>query len=157
MARTRTQLPADGAKVTRDFARAMAALPIAVHTEAANAQHYEVPAEFFGIVLGPRRKYSCCLYERDTATLADAERAALAATAAPRRPCSSRRKRTTCRTGPKTSAVSGSRSGMAISVGGKYVPLPQSADVLAIRWGKRAVPQGQVMVSSRLNREPTPM
>ncbi len=82
VARTRTQLPADGEAATRDFARAMAALPIAVHTEAANAQHYEVPAEFFGIVLGPRRKYSCCLYESDAATLADAERAALAATVA---------------------------------------------------------------------------
>ena len=28
----------------------------------ANAQHYEVPAAFFDLVLGPQRKYSCCLF-----------------------------------------------------------------------------------------------
>ena len=37
-------------------------VPIAEHTEAANDQHYEVPADFFELVLGPRLKYSCCLY-----------------------------------------------------------------------------------------------
>lgn len=55
--------------------------PIAVHTEAANAQHYEVPAEFFMRVLGPHLKYSCCLWEPGTTTLAAAERAMLALTA----------------------------------------------------------------------------
>ena len=48
----------------RDGAR-----PIAVNTEEANAQHYEVPADFFGLVLGPHRKYSCCYYDRSSATL----------------------------------------------------------------------------------------
>lgn len=33
---------------------------VAFATKEANEQHYEVPAEFFGLVLGPRRKYSCC-------------------------------------------------------------------------------------------------
>ncbi|EOQ95020.1 cyclopropane-fatty-acyl-phospholipid synthase [Leptospira wolbachii serovar Codice str. CDC] len=32
--------------------------PIAVHTEAANEQHYEVPSDFFTYVMGPRMKYS---------------------------------------------------------------------------------------------------
>jgi len=32
--------------------------PVAVETEAANEQHYEVPAAFFEKVLGERRKYS---------------------------------------------------------------------------------------------------
>ena len=32
--------------------------PLAVHTDAANAQHYEVPAAFFALVLGPQLKYS---------------------------------------------------------------------------------------------------
>jgi cyclopropane-fatty-acyl-phospholipid synthase len=39
------------------------ASPIALETEAANAQHYEVPADFFRLVLGPRRKYSACWFE----------------------------------------------------------------------------------------------
>ena len=55
--------------------------PIAMHTEAANAQHYEVPAEFFTRVLGPHLKYSCCLWERGTTTLGEAESAMLRLTA----------------------------------------------------------------------------
>ncbi len=39
------------------------ASPIAIHTDAANAQHYELPPEFFGLVLGRHLKYSCC-YDR---------------------------------------------------------------------------------------------
>ena len=49
----------------RRFAHAMADMPIATHTREANAQHYELPPEFFGLVLGPQRKYSCCFYESD--------------------------------------------------------------------------------------------
>lgn len=56
--------------------------PIAVHTEAANAQHYEVPAEFFVRVLGPHLKYSCCLWEPGTTSLGDAEAAMLDLTTA---------------------------------------------------------------------------
>src|ERR1700761_9270698 len=37
--------------------------PIAIETPAANRQHYEVPAEFFGSVLGSHRKYSCCYWQ----------------------------------------------------------------------------------------------
>ncbi len=44
---------------TRAFGQRLRAEPIAVLTEAANAQHYELPAEFFGLVLGAQRKYSC--------------------------------------------------------------------------------------------------
>jgi cyclopropane-fatty-acyl-phospholipid synthase len=78
--RTRVSLPDDGEAATRDFAKAMTGRPIAAHTEAANAQHYEVPAEFFELVLGPRRKYSCCLYDGSDTTLAEAEERALAET-----------------------------------------------------------------------------
>lgn len=63
------------------FARDMATFPIAMHTDAANAQHYEVPAAFFDLVLGPRRKYSCCYYADPGDSLATAEDAALALTA----------------------------------------------------------------------------
>jgi cyclopropane-fatty-acyl-phospholipid synthase len=66
----------------RAFALDMARLPIALHTDAANAQHYEVPAAFFGLVLGPRRKYSSCFYEHAQSTLAEAEIAALDRTCA---------------------------------------------------------------------------
>ena len=55
--------------------------PIAVATRAANEQHYEVPAEFFDLVLGPRRKYSACYYGTPGATLADAEESMLRLTA----------------------------------------------------------------------------
>jgi len=44
------------------FAEAMAPHPIAEHAQAANDQHYELPAAFFRKVLGPRLKYSSCLY-----------------------------------------------------------------------------------------------
>jgi cyclopropane-fatty-acyl-phospholipid synthase len=66
----------------RAFAADMAAHPIAEHPEDANAQHYELPPEFFRLALGPRRKYSCCLYPTGSETLAQAEDTALAETAA---------------------------------------------------------------------------
>jgi cyclopropane-fatty-acyl-phospholipid synthase len=62
------------------FAGEMAACAIAEHADAANSQHYELPADFFRICLGPKLKYSCCLYPTGSETLAEAEEAALAAT-----------------------------------------------------------------------------
>lgn len=54
--------------------------PIAIHTDAPNAQHYEVPTRFFELVLGPRLKYSCCYWPAGVETLAEAEEAMLALT-----------------------------------------------------------------------------
>jgi cyclopropane-fatty-acyl-phospholipid synthase len=51
------------------------ASPIAIETQAANAQHYELPPAFFRAHLGPHLKYSCCLYRDGGETLAEAERA----------------------------------------------------------------------------------
>lgn len=51
--------------------------PIAIETHAANQQHYEVPARFFHLHLGPRLKYSACLYPNGTESLAQAEEAML--------------------------------------------------------------------------------
>ncbi|QDU92510.1 SAM-dependent methyltransferase [Lignipirellula cremea] len=51
--------------------------PLAVATDTANTQHYEVPSAFFEKVLGPRLKYSSCWYEQTDATLAEAEEAML--------------------------------------------------------------------------------
>ncbi len=50
--------------------------PIAIETAAANEQHYEVEPELFRLVLGPRLKYSCCLWD-GAETLAEAEEAML--------------------------------------------------------------------------------
>lgn len=54
--------------------------PIAVETAAANAQHYEVPAEFFAVVLGRHRKYSSGLWAPGVTSLDAAEAAMLALT-----------------------------------------------------------------------------
>ncbi len=66
---------------TAEFVRAMVSKPVATDTTAANRQHYEVPAAFFELALGPQRKYSSCYYERAGASLADAEERALEITA----------------------------------------------------------------------------
>ncbi|WP_439629164.1 SAM-dependent methyltransferase [Shinella sp.] len=71
-----------GGVADRDFAKAMEDFPIAVHTDAANEQHYELPQDFFALALGPRRKYSSCLYPTAETTLAEAEIAALDETCA---------------------------------------------------------------------------
>jgi len=63
-----------------EFARDMDRFPVALHVQAANQQHYELPAEFFTLTLGPARKYSCCLYPTGDETLAQAETLALEAT-----------------------------------------------------------------------------
>jgi cyclopropane-fatty-acyl-phospholipid synthase len=60
------------------FLDELRASPIAIETGAANAQHYEVPAAFFHRHLGPRLKYSCCLYPNGHETLAEAEEAMFA-------------------------------------------------------------------------------
>ncbi len=41
-----------------DFVAELKQSPIAIETDAANVQHYELPARFFQLCLGPRRKYS---------------------------------------------------------------------------------------------------
>jgi len=53
------------------------ASPLAVHTAAANAQHYELPPQFFRLCLGRRLKYSCAYYPRGDETLDEAEEAML--------------------------------------------------------------------------------
>jgi cyclopropane-fatty-acyl-phospholipid synthase len=51
--------------------------PIAVNTDSANDQHYEVPVNFYSRILGERYKYSCCLWDDETNNLDSAEIAAL--------------------------------------------------------------------------------
>ena len=77
---------AGGVEAQEDRLRAlverMSTGPIAEATDTANAQHYELPAEFFGLFLGPRRKYSGCLWADGVRDLAGAEEAMLDLTCA---------------------------------------------------------------------------
>lgn len=61
----------------REFLELMDRGPIAVATDAANQQHYELPPEFFTSYLGPRRKYSSCLWGEGVQELSAAEDASL--------------------------------------------------------------------------------
>jgi len=71
--RTATKLATGNAESDAWFADEMAARAVAEHTDAANVQHYEVPAAFFAHVLGPNRKYSSCFYREPATTLREAE------------------------------------------------------------------------------------
>lgn len=68
------------AQSRREAARlaALATSPLALHVDAANRQHYEVPAAFFQACLGRRLKYSSCYYPTGQETLDEAEDAMLA-------------------------------------------------------------------------------
>ena len=54
--------------------------PIALVPAKPNEQHYEVPPDFFELVLGPRLKYSSCYWPAGIETLPEAEDAMLALT-----------------------------------------------------------------------------
>jgi cyclopropane-fatty-acyl-phospholipid synthase len=62
------------------FLDELRASPIALAPALPNEQHYEEPPEFFELALGPRLKYSACLWEDGTSSLAEAEDAMLALT-----------------------------------------------------------------------------
>lgn len=47
--------------------------PVAIETQAANEQHYELPTEFFKLCLGKRLKYSSAYYPNGDETLDQAE------------------------------------------------------------------------------------
>lgn len=59
--------------IKNDFIESMRKSPLAVETNKANEQHYELPPAFFDLVLGKHKKYSSCLYRNGTATLDEAE------------------------------------------------------------------------------------
>ncbi|MFN2468411.1 MAG: cyclopropane-fatty-acyl-phospholipid synthase family protein [Gaiellaceae bacterium] len=64
----------------RAFLETLRRSPIAEQVEKPNEQHYELPAEFFQLALGPRLKYSCCLWPAGVGDLPRAEAAMLALT-----------------------------------------------------------------------------
>ena len=73
---------ADPTAARRKFAEELKRMPIAVETDAANAQHYELPTRFLQLCLGPNLKYSSCYYEQGDETLGVAEEAMLRLTCA---------------------------------------------------------------------------
>lgn len=73
----RTADPLTAVQIEAGFIEQMRGAPIAVVPEKANAQHYEVPVEFFRQVLGPHLKYSSAFWSDGATTLAEAEAAGL--------------------------------------------------------------------------------
>jgi cyclopropane-fatty-acyl-phospholipid synthase len=69
-----------GAEAKQAFVERLRGSAIAEQVDKPNEQHYEVPPEFFQLVLGPRLKYSACLWPDGVETLAAAEEAMLALT-----------------------------------------------------------------------------
>lgn len=80
VSRSKRALNSGAAISDEEFARMAGERPIALHTDKANEQHYELPAEFFNLILGTHRKYSCCLFDMPGMTLDQAEARALAET-----------------------------------------------------------------------------
>jgi len=76
LVRQRLRDAANGPDV-ESFARELAASPVALSTDKANEQHYEVPPELFQIALGPRLKYSGAYWPEGVDTLEAAEVAML--------------------------------------------------------------------------------
>ena len=62
------------------FVEEMRQSPIALHTQEANEQHYELPPRFFELVLGPHLKYSCCHFPEGVTELEHAEASMLTLT-----------------------------------------------------------------------------
>lgn len=82
--RRRAELNAGGveARLARklSFVEELRGLPLAIATDAANEQHYEVPARFYELALGGRLKYSCGLWGDGVSDLTTAEERMLALT-----------------------------------------------------------------------------
>ncbi|PTA72808.1 MULTISPECIES: cyclopropane-fatty-acyl-phospholipid synthase family protein [unclassified Stenotrophomonas] len=74
---TRGGIDAQSARFRQRLAE-LAGSAVALHTDAANRQHYEVPAAFFQACLGKRLKYSSCYYASGQESLDQAEEAMLA-------------------------------------------------------------------------------
>jgi len=65
------------AELVEEYMRSVDNSPLAVLTEKANEQHYEVPAPFYQKVLGKNLKYSSCYFEDLVSDLTTAENRAL--------------------------------------------------------------------------------
>lgn len=70
----------NSAESKHNFINMMNESPLAVSTQKANEQHYEIPEEFYTRVLGANLKYSSGYWPAGTKTMDDAELAALTET-----------------------------------------------------------------------------
>src|ERR1700709_919808 len=78
--RLRDECAGDASEVSRRVQQRIDELrtaPVAIHTDAANAQHYELPPRFFELCLGKRLKYSSCYFPDGNEKLDRAEEAML--------------------------------------------------------------------------------
>ncbi|MCH7383113.1 cyclopropane-fatty-acyl-phospholipid synthase family protein [Acinetobacter dispersus] len=69
--------PEQGAQRYMDVLNMLKHSQIAIETDKANEQHYELPTAFFEAVLGKRLKYSACFFPHDRTELDEAEEFAL--------------------------------------------------------------------------------
>jgi len=60
-----------------NYVKLLRTRPIAIETAKANEQHYEVETGVLKACLGPRMKYSCCLFPTGKESLSEAEEAML--------------------------------------------------------------------------------
>ncbi len=65
--------PEQGAQRYMDVLNMLKQSEIAIETDKANEQHYELPTAFFQAVLGKRLKYSACFFADDITQLNEAE------------------------------------------------------------------------------------
>ncbi len=81
LTRIASQLASGGVEAQQSrlsaFVEELRQAPVAIHQAEANQQHYELPAEFFTLCLGARRKYSGCLWAPGVRDLNEAEEAML--------------------------------------------------------------------------------
>jgi cyclopropane-fatty-acyl-phospholipid synthase len=71
-ARTETRLSEKMALI-----RKLRQSPIAIQTDDPNRQHYQIPTQFFALILGRHLKYSCCYWPKGIQGLDEAEEAML--------------------------------------------------------------------------------
>jgi len=76
-----TRLRRERRRPRDEFVERLRTSAIAEQPAKPNEQHYELPPRFFELVLGPRLKYSSCLWPAGVETLARAEEAMLELTA----------------------------------------------------------------------------
>ena len=60
-----------------DFVKQLKTSPLALETQAANNQHYEVPSQFFDLALCKRHKYSSCYWDASVKNLDEDEERSL--------------------------------------------------------------------------------
>ena len=73
----RKSTPAEQLQAKMDLVQQLRRSPVAVATDKANEQHYEMPPAFMETALGRRLKYSCCYWPDGVTSLDAAEEAAL--------------------------------------------------------------------------------